>query len=137
MSDLTDFRDHCRRMATITGGGMALEPSYTRTLRREIWTTPNPTDAERELWTKLADEIDSYLSGRRRAGRGDVLMPHCPTPWKQSHPGPGSADAQLASLRRNRRAFAAFQHIYQCPCGAYHVGDRRKKPRRSKPKGAW
>ena len=84
MSDLTTFRDHCRKMAT---GG---PPEPTRT---GYWCTPiyasglpgwhtscheghklcrcschdahrptPPTEAERRLWSALADEIDAHLS---------------------------------------------------------------------------
>lgn len=64
-------------------------------------------------------------------------MTHCPTPWKRSYSTQGGANRALGNLRASQRRLAAFQHIYQCPCGSWHVGDRRRKPRRSKPKGAW
>lgn len=44
MSDLTTFRDHCRKMAA---DQRAVIP----------WTA-----AERALWTQMADEIDAYLA---------------------------------------------------------------------------
>ena len=82
MSDLTEFRDHCRRMAN----GGPTPPSRTA-----YWCTPvyvrglpgehvqcmegaescrcdchprpvPPTDAERALFARLADEIDDYLT---------------------------------------------------------------------------
>lgn len=45
MSDLTAFRDHCRKMA-----GPPVAPGC-------------PAAAERGLWLQLADEIDAYLAG--------------------------------------------------------------------------
>jgi hypothetical protein len=39
MSDLTEFRDHCRRMTSKTTGPSAM------------------------LWVLLADEVDAYLAG--------------------------------------------------------------------------
>lgn len=49
MSDLTRFRDYCRRMAALTP-----PPAKDRaaTLAKD-----------RALWTMLADEVDAYLSG--------------------------------------------------------------------------
>lgn len=44
MSDLTEFRDHCIRMA-----GPAVTPGC-------------PAATERALWLRLADEIDGYLT---------------------------------------------------------------------------
>ena len=65
-------------------------------------------------------------------------MAHCPTPWKATYPDPGSAGTELDNLKRSRKGrFAAFQAVYQCGCGSWHIGDRRKKPRRKKPRGSW
>lgn len=69
MSDLSDFRDHARAMATAEH---RLECS--RRIRharswgiRETVTHPDPdcpgcvTDADRALWARLADEAAAYL----------------------------------------------------------------------------
>lgn len=45
MSDLTAFRDHCRKMA-----GPAVAPGC-------------PAAAARALWLQMAEEIDAYLAG--------------------------------------------------------------------------
>lgn len=85
MSDLTTFRDHCRMMADPAAWAKA----HRLPLARSPWCLPRrnhelcewgwqscrcpchdtdrpkpPTDAERDLWTRLADEIDAYLAGR-------------------------------------------------------------------------
>jgi hypothetical protein len=49
VSDLTRFRDHCRRMATITP-----PPAKDRAAA---------VKRDRALWTMLADEVDAYLAG--------------------------------------------------------------------------
>lgn len=74
MSELTTFRDHARERA-------AWEPGELRAACRErtAFGTPKPadhancgghkcgcrchepTDREREMWRRLADEIDDYL----------------------------------------------------------------------------
>lgn len=66
-------------------------------------------------------------------------MAHCPTPHKIAYADPGSAGTALNNLKRSRAGrFAAFQRAYACPCGSWHIGDRRRrKPRRRKPKGSW
>lgn len=60
MSDLTVFRDHARKMA-------ASKPTDRVNAARRghvPYTVPiGPlTDAERALWTRLADEVDAYLA---------------------------------------------------------------------------
>lgn len=67
MSDLTVFRDHARRLAALTEPVM--RRVWTHNLNatgRPGWTQevehPVPTDAERALWTRLADEADAYLN---------------------------------------------------------------------------
>jgi len=45
VSDLTAFRDHCRKMA-----GPPVAPGC-------------PAADERALWLRLADEVDAYLTG--------------------------------------------------------------------------
>lgn len=54
-TELARFRDHCRRMAAADTRAVNIG---TRT--RPEWAYP--TDRERELWTRLADEIDAYLT---------------------------------------------------------------------------
>ena len=53
-TQLQVFRDHCRRMAAARGDAVNIG-----TRDRPEWAFP--TDPERELWTRLADEIDVYL----------------------------------------------------------------------------
>jgi hypothetical protein len=54
MNALTRFRDHCRAMA---GASSAVNVGSRD---RPEWAFP--TDDERELWARLADEIDAYLT---------------------------------------------------------------------------
>lgn len=78
MSDLTAARDHARKMAAQQPPDLAREPG----MRCQIGEHPRcifgpgtcpcachddqrpvvPTDAERALWTQIADEIDAYLA---------------------------------------------------------------------------
>lgn len=68
MSELERFRDHARRMATAehVDHCRAKTPLGRRGWWR--WAHPDPacegcvTDADRALWTRLADEIDAYLT---------------------------------------------------------------------------
>lgn len=64
MNDLEQLRDHARSMAALT------EP-VTRwcsdvgpggPYRRQVVVTAVPSDADRALWTQIADEIDTYLT---------------------------------------------------------------------------
>lgn len=56
MSDLTAFRDHCRREAK--------RPRIVnRSADGEVTSSSGPTEPERALWLQLADEIDAYLGG--------------------------------------------------------------------------
>jgi hypothetical protein len=62
MSDLTQFRDHCRKMATARH-----LPECSFTPPRHMYAQrPDPscpgcvTDRERETWERLADEVDAY-----------------------------------------------------------------------------
>lgn len=104
MSELRDFRDHCRVMATWTDPREeATRTSFdcTRHEWREVQIDhdrctgfigaltrfaakpdlcacachprhPGPTDAERALWTQIADEIDAYLSNEE--GQEESLL---------------------------------------------------------------
>lgn len=89
MSDLTATRDHARKMAAWVDPRDTDSPhrsGYCRDMARDLpaehekcsgvlpgaWglcncpchpRDPGPTDAERALWTQIADEIDAYLSG--------------------------------------------------------------------------
>lgn len=71
MSDLTRFRDHCRRMASATHTDEC--GTWTRGWRGMSKHRPDPTcsgcvnAADRALWAHLADEIDSYLAGELQA----------------------------------------------------------------------
>jgi ribosomal protein L37AE/L43A len=65
-SDLAAFRDHARRMSTATHtpecpvNGRA---QLSRFSEDGLWVcTGCVTDADRALWTRLADEVDAYLS---------------------------------------------------------------------------
>lgn len=93
MSDLTRFADHCREMATAEHKPAC--PSLSRP--RPIWVpdwiddqgvhhgehlsgylVPPPcegcvTDAERALWTRLAAEVEDYLTERSDAVRGEQV----------------------------------------------------------------
>jgi hypothetical protein len=63
MSDLTRFRDHCRRMAEDCDRGIHHD-AHGR--RYEMKAAPSGlvTDAlaARHLWRMLADEVDAYLA---------------------------------------------------------------------------
>lgn len=85
MSDLTDARDHARKMAAWTDprdtagllnaycDELRIGPSIIAPAHDRCWSDvcncpchprdPGPTPAERALWTQIADEIDAYLSG--------------------------------------------------------------------------
>lgn len=59
MSALTDFRDHARKMANTPGDAVQYKPQrYAGD--PDCWAFP--TDTDRALWTRLADEIDAYLT---------------------------------------------------------------------------
>lgn len=64
MSDLTAFAAHCRVMATAEHRPECAATDRWGLTRR---VRPNPycrgcvTDADRALWTRLADEVDAYL----------------------------------------------------------------------------
>ena len=69
MNDLTTFRDHARRMSTARHTdecGTWTNPKRLNAPRR--WQSPNPacagcvTPAQRDLWARLADEVDAYLN---------------------------------------------------------------------------
>ena len=82
MSDLIVFRDHCRAMADRASWAKLHRPPrarsprcFERSHKACIWGWQScrcschdqdrpkpPTDAERDLWTRLADEIDNYLA---------------------------------------------------------------------------
>lgn len=65
MSDLTQTRDHCRRMAT------AVHTDDCRDPRLRIWEKRRPhpdcpgcvPESDRALFAQLAGEIDAYLAG--------------------------------------------------------------------------
>lgn len=68
MSDLSTFRDHARAMSTAEH-----KPECGESFQRpgwlwESWRTPASdcpgcvTDADRALWKRLADEVDSHLA---------------------------------------------------------------------------
>lgn len=68
MSDLTTFRDHARAMSTAQHKGECAVNEYYDDRRWGFRAThPDPacpgcvTDADRALWTHLADEVDAYL----------------------------------------------------------------------------
>lgn len=75
MSDLTRFRDHCRRMAKTQhlGGCSADHPAM-------MWRPADErcpgcvSDADRALWAQLADEIDAYLAGQLEDGEEPFLV---------------------------------------------------------------
>jgi len=62
VSDLTDFRDHARAMATAKHRPECM-------VRDNPWTKTHPTpgcagcvtDEDRALWSRLADEATAYL----------------------------------------------------------------------------
>lgn len=77
MSDLTTFRDHCRKMQTAehkpecpslrAPGWVVPTPGYSGRMWMGLmpWTPPacdgcNPL-GDRELFARLADEVDAYL----------------------------------------------------------------------------
>ena len=79
MADLEALRDHARRMAAMTepetetadhepgcwlsGTGWAVHPcDACRCPRLRVVAEP-PTDAERVIWRRLADELDAWLDG--------------------------------------------------------------------------
>lgn len=80
MSDLTEMRDWCRRMADLT------QPiTETEVVDGEPVTTVThgvPSDADRALWRQLALEIDAHLAAR--TGRPQI--------WNHGH---HDDDAQL------------------------------------------
>lgn len=53
-ADLRKFAEHCRRMAATT---VPVEAGRDRNNRPIL--APVPTDAERALWTRLADEAEA------------------------------------------------------------------------------
>lgn len=55
MSALTNFRDHCRAMVAATRERPVTLPGEGR-----CW----PSEDERGLWARLADEVDDYLAGQ-------------------------------------------------------------------------
>jgi hypothetical protein len=64
VSDLSAFRDHARAMA-----GAQHKPECRRPLPINGWSTSGDpgcpgcvTDADRALWTRLADEADAWLA---------------------------------------------------------------------------
>lgn len=77
MSDLERFRDHCRAMASFEPPTRPTSVSIT-CHRGHIYGDCNrppthcgcschdvlgPLPAERDLWARLADEVDAYLAG--------------------------------------------------------------------------
>lgn len=63
----------------------------------------------------------------------------CPTPAKKAHATKAEAEKHAGALYR-REGRAALVHAYQCPCGAWHVGGRKRPrttARRKNRKGAW
>lgn len=99
MSDLTAFRDHARAMAqaqhkpdcpSLTarepywppGGWVPMDGNDPMNGLRWIgpkppWSPPDcdgcVTNADREMWARLADEIDHYLHPEQDAGDDDAL----------------------------------------------------------------
>lgn len=71
MSDLTQFRDHARRLSTAEHGD-ACEAVWHETTWYGLHETrrekPDPhcpgcvTASDRTLWSRLADEVDAYLT---------------------------------------------------------------------------
>ena len=57
MSSLTEFRDHCRRMAARATG----KPEITNRDADGNVTSHFPGDTSARLWALLADEVDAYL----------------------------------------------------------------------------
>lgn len=63
MSDLNSFRDHCREMSKARHKPECM-------VRVRPWLKAEPTcgaatcisPGDRALWTRLADEVDAYLS---------------------------------------------------------------------------
>lgn len=91
MSDLTQFRDHCRRMSESehkpecpsltrepSGGWVLTEPDNP--MSGMTWHRPKPrpscdgcvTDADRALFAQLAGEVDAYLGGQFALFGGDA-----------------------------------------------------------------
>lgn len=82
-TELETFRDHCRKMADPTAWAKAHRLPYARSPRcferthtacewgwqsckctcHDADRPKPPTDEERALWTRLADEVDAYLAG--------------------------------------------------------------------------
>ena len=71
MSDLEQFRDHCRAMATMREPVTRREGCFDRSCktfgyhRHTIVVTPVPSGTEQVLWAQMADEIDAHLAAKR------------------------------------------------------------------------
>lgn len=63
MSDLTAFRDHCRRMATAARTGQAVKAHGHDGAHRRALPPVRPPAADADLWQQLADQVDAYLAG--------------------------------------------------------------------------
>lgn len=66
MSDLAAFAAHCRVMAgsdhkPTCVGHLPTRWGWAREQRPDPRCPGCVTDADRELWTRLADEVDAYL----------------------------------------------------------------------------
>lgn len=102
-SDLEQQRDHCRKMAALTEHPRPKSrhgscSSFVNQHGRCPWGWQScactchdrerpqpPTDADRALWTRLADEIDAYLNGD--------LCVDCGRPKSEVEPGLWEVDA--------------------------------------------
>lgn len=74
MGDLATFGRHARRMATSSPSDrFTFDVGIGLRSRDAVGVLP---DTERELWARLADEVDRYLAAADRdPGPGDVVLP--------------------------------------------------------------
>ena len=54
------------------------------------------------------------------------MSKRCPTPSKVAHPSKNQAEKHKNGLYA-KEGLTAMVHVYKCPCGAWHVGGRRKR----------
>lgn len=55
----------------------------------------------------------------------------CRTPWKVAHPSKAAAEKHAGGLYA-KEGKAALVRPYLCECGSWHVGGRKRAPRRGR-----
>ncbi|OUC76372.1 hypothetical protein [Gordonia lacunae] len=79
------------------------------------------SDDDLEAFYRDVEARTAFRDQHRRARRGGVDYPPCPTPDKLPFASPADAREGIDRLRRHLIGTSPELRYYECSCGAWHI----------------